>query len=74
VFESFKKTEKEKKQRRIKIEKGPGGNHSAQPQKQPAAHFPPNPNRYPLSLSPRLTGGTRTSGLGFVFLALTTPE
>jgi hypothetical protein len=74
-MKDLRKTEMEKEKRRNKNRKGPRGNVSARLQIEPTAHFPANPKRYPpLSLSPRLTGGTRTSGLGFVFLALTTPE
>jgi hypothetical protein len=60
---SKKEIRKQKKKRRkkIKIEKGPRGNVSAQKEKQPAAHLAQSRTGilFPLSLS--LPGGTRMS-------------
>jgi hypothetical protein len=56
-YKEIKKTEKEKKQKRIKIDSDPGGNVSAQLRNEPAAHLAKTRNgtQLPLSLAARWT-------------------
>jgi hypothetical protein len=75
-LKEIKKTEIEKKQKRIKIESDLGGNLSAQLQIEPAAQEAPSPNRCSLPLSPSLPGGPHLSAsssplISLLFLSVT---